>query len=341
LGRYLLRRVGLSLVTLFGIVVVVFVVSRILPGDAAALRAGPYADDERIEQVRQQFGLDQPLPVQFVDHVTSVARFDLGVSTRSNQPVRVELFERLPASLELGIYAVLLACLVGIPLGILAARFRGRSADVAIRSFAVVGSSMALFWLGLLLLYFGFFRLRWFPGPVDRLPIGVDAPPQVTGFFTVDAVLAGDPGLALTALHHLALPVLTLAIVLAAPILKMVRGAMADTLASDYVRAARSVGVRPREFVLVDGFRNALLPVITAIGIVFGYMLGGNIIVEFIFSWPGVGRYAYQSIQGNDLQALQGFVILVGVLYVTLNLAIDLLYARIDPRVRLGGKVGA
>ncbi len=341
MGRYLLRRLGLSLLTLFGIVVVVFVVSRVLPGDAAALRAGPYADEQRIAEVRAQFGLDRPMHEQFVDHVVSSVQFDFGVSTRTNQPVMSELLERLPASLELGFYAVLLACLIGIPLGIIAAMKRGRATDVAIRSFAVLGSSMALFWLGLLLLYFGYFRLRWFPGPVDRLPIGEIPPPQVTGFYTFDALLAGDPGLALTAMHYLALPVLTLAIILAAPILKMVRGSMFESLDSDYVRTARAVGVRKREWVLVDGFRNALLPVITAIGIVFGYMLGGNIIVEFIFSWPGIGRYAYQSIQGNDLQALQGFVILVGVLYVTLNLIIDLLYARIDPRVRLGGKVGA
>jgi ABC-type dipeptide/oligopeptide/nickel transport system permease component len=340
LSRYLLRRLGLSLLTLFGIVVVVFVVSRILPGDAASLRAGPYADEQRIEEVRAQFGLDRPMHEQFVDHVTSVATLDFGVSTRSGQPVLDELLQRLPASLELGFYAVLLACLIGIPLGIIAALRRGRPADVAIRGFAVLGSSMALFWLGLLLLYFFFFRLGWFPGPVDRLGIGTQPPPQITGFYTFDALLAGDPGLALTALHYLALPVLTLAIVLAAPILKMVRGSMFETLESDYVRMARAVGVRPTQWVLVDGFRNALLPVVTAIGIVFGYMLGGNIIVEFIFSWPGVGRYAYQSIQGNDLQALQGFVILVGVLYVALNLAIDLLYVRIDPRVRLGGKVG-
>jgi len=339
--RYLVRRIGLSLLTLLGIVMLVFVVSRVLPGDAAALRAGPYADEARIEQVRQQFGLDRPLPEQFVDHVSSVARFDLGVSTRTNQPVRDELLARLPASLELGAFAVLLACAIGLPLGIVAAVRRNRPVDLLVRGFAVLGSSMALFWLGLLLLYFGFFRLGWFPGPVDRLPIGTAAPPTVTGFFTVDAVLAGDLGLALTALHYLALPVLTLGLVLAAPILKMVRGAMCDTLDADYVRTARSVGLPGRTWVLTDGFRNALLPVVTAIGIVFGYLLGGNIIVEFIYSWPGIGRYAYQAIQSNDLQALQGFVILVGVLYVTLNLVIDLLYTRIDPRVRLGGKVGA
>lgn len=341
MARYLARRLGLSVLTLLGIVVVVFLVSRVLPGDAAALRAGPYADDARIEEVRQQLGLDRPIGEQFVGYVADVARLDLGTSSRSGQSVSGELLERLPASLELGTYAVLLACVIGIPAGMLAARHRGRWIDVVVRAFAVLGSSMALFWLGLLLLYFGFYRLRWFPGPIDRLPIGVQAPPEVTGFLTVDALLVGDVGLAVTALHYLALPVLTLAIILAAPILKMVRGAMADTLAADYVRTARSIGVRPREYVTVDAFRNAALPVVTAVGIVFGYMLGGNIIVEFIYSWPGVGRYAYQAIQSNDLDALQGFVILVGTLYVALNLAIDLLYARIDPRVRLGGKVGA
>lgn len=339
--RYLVKRLGLSLVTLIGIAMLVFVVARVLPGDAAALRAGPYATEERLDQVRDQYGLNDPLHEQFASYMANIAQGDLGTSTRTSRPVTIELLERLPASLELGLYAVAFAALVGVPLGVLAAARRDTWVDASLRSLAVLGSSMALFWLGLLLIYFGFFRLGWFPGPVDRLPIGVAAPPYRTGFYTIDAVLAGDFQLAWTALHHLMLPVLTLGIILAAPVLKMVRAAMRDSIESDYVRTARSLGVPRRQWLFVDAFRNALIPVVTTLGIVFGYMLGGNIIVEFLFAWPGVGRYAYQAIQTNDLEALQGFVILVGVLYVVLNLVIDLLYARIDPRIRLGGKVGA
>lgn len=339
--RYLVKRLGLSLITLLGIAMLVFLVARVLPGDAAALRAGPYATEERLDQVREQYGLNDPLPEQFASYMGNLVQGDLGTSTRTSRPVTIELLERLPASLELGFYAVAFAAVIGIPLGVIAAARRDSWVDASLRSLAVFGSSMALFWLGLLLIYFGFFRFGWFPGPVDRLPIGVAPPPYRTGFYTFDAVLAGDLHLAWTALHHLMLPVLTLGLVLAAPVLKMVRAAMRDSIDSDYVRTARSIGVPRRRWLLVDAFRNALIPVVTTLGIVFGYMLGGNIIVEFLFSWPGVGRYAYQAIQTNDLEALQGFVILVGVLYVALNLAIDLLYARIDPRIRLGGKVGA
>jgi peptide/nickel transport system permease protein len=207
--------------------------------------------------------------------------------------------------------------------------------------FAVLGSSMALFWLGLLLLYFLFYRLRWFPGPIDRLAIGTEPPGTITGFYTIDAALRGQFDVMIEAFRYLALPVLTLGLVLAAPILKMVRASMIDALESEHVRTARAVGVPGRQVLFRDGFRNALLPVTTAIGIVFGYMLGGNIIVEFLFAWPGVGRYAYSAIQVNDLEALQGFVIMVGVLYLTLNVVIDVVYAWIDPRIRLGKKVQA
>jgi len=336
---YLAKRFLSSVLTVAGIVVVVFLIVRVLPGDAAAVRAGPYASEEKIAQIRTEYGLDQPLGVQFVHYVAGVARGDLGTSIRTNQSVTAELLERLPASLELAFYAVLVAALIGIPFGIAAAARRGSWLDLAARVFAVVGSSMALFWLGLLLIYFLFFRLRWFPGPIDRLSVATPPPPRLTGFYTLDALVHGQFGTMLEAFRYLALPVLTLGFVLAAPILKMVRSSMMEVLTSDYVRTAHALGVPRREILLRDGFRNALLPVTTAIGIVFGYMLGGNIIVEFLFAWPGVGRYAYNAIQVNDLEALQGFVIMVGVLYLVLNLIIDLVYSAIDPRIRLGKKV--
>lgn len=339
--RYLTRRVAISLLTIAGIIVVVFFIVRVIPGDGAALRAGPYASKERIEAIAERYGLRDPLGEQFVDYISSIATGHLGISIRTNQPVEEELFARLPASLELAVYAVLVATLVGVPLGILAAAKQGTFVDGAVRIFAVLGSSMALFWLGLLLIYFLFFRLRWFPGPIDRLAVGTEAPTTITGFYTIDALLGGQPALALEAFRYLALPVITLAFVLAAPILKMVRQSMIDTLDQDHVRTAMVMGVPRRRVLFTDGFRNALLPIVTAIGIVFGYMLGGNIIVEFLFSWPGIGRYAYAALQNNDLDALQGFVIVIGVLYVTLNVIIDVVYAWINPRIRLGGKVAA
>ena len=336
--RYIARRIGISALTIIGIVVVVFFIVRVLPGDAAAVRAGPYATKERIAKIAERYGLNDPLPEQFVTYVRGVARGDLGISIRTDQPVLGELLDRLPASLELAFYSVLLATLIGVPLGIAAAVRRGTWIDNFARVFAVLGSAMALFWLGLLLTFFFAFKLQWFPGPVGRLAIGTQPPPTFTGFYTIDGLLSGRPGLTYEAFRFLALPVLTLGFVLAAPILKMVRAAMIEALESDYVRTARAVGVPSLSMVFVDGFRNALIPVITTIGIVFGYMLGGNVIVEFLFAWPGIGRYAFTAITTQDLEALQGFVIMVGVLYVTLNVVIDLSYALIDPRIDLGRK---
>ena len=336
MGQYLAKRLGISLLTVFGIVVVVFFLVRVVPGDPASLRAGPYATEERIEQIADSYGLNDPIHVQFVDYMVGFVQGDLGTSIRTDRPVLGELMARLPASLELALYSVLLATLIGVPLGILAAARQGSWIDNATRVYAVIGSSMALFWLGLLLIFFFAFRLGWFPGPVDRLAVGTEAPPTITGFYTIDGVLSGRFATTVEAFQYLALPVITLGIVLAAPILKMVRASMIEALDSDYVRTAKAVGVSKTRLLYVDGFRNALIPVLTTIGIVFGFMLGGNIIVEFLFSWPGVGRYAFEAISTRDLESLQGFVIMVGVLYVILNVVIDIAYGVADPRIRLG-----
>jgi peptide/nickel transport system permease protein len=331
----------ISVATVVGIVIIVFFIVRVLPGDAAVVRAGPYANEEKVAEIAERYGLSDPMWEQFTDYMTGVFTGDLGISIRTNGDVTDELLERLPASLELAFYSVLLAALIGIPFGIIAAACKGTWVDGVARVFAVLGSSMALFWLGLLLIYFLFFRLRWFPGPIDRLAVGTEAPGTITGFYSIDAALRGQWGVMVEAFRYLALPVLTLGLVLAAPILKMVRASMIEALESEHVRTAEAIGVSRWQILFRDGFRNALLPVTTAIGIVFGYMLGGNIIVEFLFAWPGVGRYAYSAIQVNDLEALQGFVIVVGILYVALNVVIDLVYAWIDPRIRLGKKVSA
>lgn len=337
--RYLAKRLGISLLTIFGIVVVVFFIVRVVPGDAASLRAGPYATEERIQFIADQYGLNDPMAEQFVDYMSGFVQGDLGVSIRTNQPVRTELLDRLPASMELAAYSILLAVLIGVPLGILAAAKRGTWIDNIARVLAVVGSSMALFWFGLLLIFFFAFRLGWFPGPIGRLAVGTEVPPSYTGFYTIDGFLSGNLSVTWEALRYLALPVITLGLVLAAPILKMVRTAVIVSLESDYVRTAKAVGIPQTSILFVDGLRNALIPVVTTIGIVLGFMLGGNIIVEFLFSWPGVGKYAFDAISTRDLEALQGFVVMVGVLYVILNVVIDIAYALIDPRIRLGKAV--
>tara|TARA_B100000959_G_scaffold228127_1_gene243296 strand:- start:4486 stop:5511 length:1026 start_codon:yes stop_codon:yes gene_type:complete len=334
--KYLLKRVATSLLTILGIVVVVFFIVRVLPGDAAAVRAGPYANQELIDRIADKYGLNDPLHIQFVDYVGGVAQGDLGISIRTNQNVTTELLDRLPASLELALYSVILATAVGVSLGVLSAHWQNTWIDRLLRIFAVIGSAMALFWLGLLLTFFFAFKWGWFPGPVDRLAVGSEYPRTVTGFYTIDGILTGKPSITVEAFRYLALPVMALAFVLAAPILKMVRSAMIEALESDFVRTAKAVGVPQTRILFVDGFRNALIPITTTIGIVFGFMLGGNILVEFLFSWPGIGRYAFDAITTRDLEALQGFVVLVGVMYVFLNMVIDITYAIIDPRIRLG-----
>ncbi|MGC1213294.1 MAG: ABC transporter permease [Micromonospora sp.] len=336
--RYVAKRLGISAVTLGGILVVVFLITRILPGDAAAARLGPEATAGDIAALRHQYGLDKPLLAQFLDYLRNVLHGNLGRSVATGQSVTTELLQRLPATLELTLAALLAGALIGLPLGFLGALRRGRWVDAMVRVFAVLGNSVALFWLGLLLVYFLFFRMHLFPPPVGRLPVGVEPPPHRTGMYVIDGLLAGEPATTGAALRQLALPALTLAIGVAAPILKMVRSSMIQTLASDYVRAASALGVPRWRVVLVDGLRNALLPVLTVVGIVVGFLIGGNVIVEFLFSWPGMGRYAYDGLQSNDLEVLQGFVVVVGVIYILLNLAIDLLYSVIDPRIRVGGR---
>lgn len=334
---YITRRILSAGITVAGVVLVVFFVVRVIPGDSAALRAGPDADPAQIQAIRVRYGLDDPLWDQFRTYLGKVVRGDFGTSMRTDSSVTGELLARLPASLELALYSLIFAAILGFVLGLSAAALRGTAWDAVVRVIAVMGSSVAIFWLGLLAIYVFYYRLGFFPAPIDRIPLSAVPPPTVTGLFTVDALLAGDPVLAGQALGQVALPALTVGFVLAAPITKMVRSSVIESLSKDYVRTARSVGMPTRTILLKDGLRNAMLPIATTMGIVFGYMIGGNVIIESLFSWPGVGQYAYRAISAHDLDALQGFVIVVGLLYVTLNLLIDLSYLLIDPRVRLGG----
>jgi peptide/nickel transport system permease protein len=312
-------------------------VVRILPGDAAAARLGPEASEADIEALREAYGLNQPLLVQLGDFFLGLFRGDLGLAVSTGRPVADELFSRLPATLELAIAGLVVALLIGFPLGMLAAAYRHRMPDAVARVFAVLGSSMAPFWLGLLLIFSLYSVLHIFPGPVGRLPIGTPPPPTLTGMYVLDSVLTGHWDTAWQSLRYLALPALTLGIGASASILKMVRSAMIATADSGFVRTARAYGVPGREVLWRDQLRNAMLQVLTAIGLAFGFLLGGNVIVERLFSWPGVGRVAFDALGSNDLELLQGYAIIIGVLYIGLNFAVDLVYGFIDPRIRLGG----
>jgi ABC-type dipeptide/oligopeptide/nickel transport system permease component len=334
--RYTLRRLLLAAVTLVGVVVAVFILTHILPADPAALRAGPLATDEFIAQYRADMGLDQPLYVQFAHYASLLSRGDLGTSWRTEQPVLQELGQRLPATLELAATAFTFALLIGITLGILAAVYSGTWLDHLARIVATLGASLALFWLALVGVYVLYYKLGWAPPPLGRLTVGLPEPPAITGLFVLDSLLARQFSVTLDAINHLWLPALTLAFVVSAPIIKTMRGAMLDTLGADYVRTARATGVSSRRVILVDALRNAFIPVLTTLGIVFGYLMAGNVIIERVFSWPGIGQYAWTALITSDFNAVQGFVLLIAVVYVILNLTIDLAYGFIDPRIRLG-----
>jgi peptide/nickel transport system permease protein len=334
--RYVLRRVLLAAITLVGVAIAVFILTRILPSDPAALRAGPLASDELIAQYRHDMGLDQPFYVQFMNYAGLLVRGDLGTSWRTEQPVRDELSRRLPATLELAFTAFLLALVLGLTLGILAAVYAGKWLDQVARGFASLGASLALFWLALVGVQVFYFTLGWAPPPLGRLTVGLPEPPHVTGLFTFDSLLAGDTAAFGDAVNHLWLPAFTLAFVVSAPIIKITRGAMLDALGSDFVRTARAIGLPAWQVILQDGLRNAFIPVLTTLGVVFGYLMAGNVIIERVFSWPGIGYYAWNALVTNDFNAVQGFVLLIAVTYVILNLCIDIAYGFISPRIRLG-----
>ena len=333
--RIILRRLLAALPNLAGVVVVTFLLTRAIPGDPAAYFAGASATTEAVEQIRQQLGLDRPLLEQFFRYVADLARGDLGLSLTTGQPVLQELMARLPASLELVLLALLLACAVAIPLGVAAATRPGSWIDQLARLVTTAGVSLPTFFTGLLLAYVFYFLLGWAPSPLGRLDPMFSPPPTVTGLYLVDAALAGDRALWWAAAKQLVLPVLTMAIFVLAPIARMTRASMLAVLSSDFVRTARASGLSRGTVLVRYALRNALLPVVTTLGMVFGFMIGSSVVIEKVFGWPGVGSYAIDALTASDYAPVQGFVLAMGILFVLLNLLIDVLYVVIDPRVQI------
>jgi ABC-type dipeptide/oligopeptide/nickel transport system permease component len=330
-----LKRLFGALPNLAGIVVITFLLTRALPGDPAAVLAGGAGTQEAVEQVRAQLGLDRSLPEQFWRYVQDLARGDLGQAYSTGQPVAQELITRLPASLEVVFAALLLAVAVALPLGIAAARRPNSWVDHACRLITTAGVSLPTFFTGLLLAYLFYFVLGWAPSPIGRLDPYLSPPPEITGFYTVDSLLAGEPRLFVASLSQLALPALTLGIFVLAPLARMTRASMLSVLSADFVRTARASGLSTTTVLVRYAFRNALLPVVTTLGMVFSFLLGMSVIVEKVFAWPGVGSFALEALVASDYAPVQGFVLTMAVLYTLLNLLIDLLYVAIDPRVRL------
>jgi peptide/nickel transport system permease protein len=331
--RLIVTRLLSALPNLAGVVVITFILTRALPGDPAAYFAGAAATQEAIAQVRTQLGLDKPLLEQFFLYVANLARGDMGLSLTTGQPVAQELIARLPASLELVFLALLLACAIALPLGVLAATRPGSWIDQLCRIVTTAGVSLPTFFTGLLLAYVFYFLLGWAPSPMGRLDPMFSPPPTVTGLYLVDAALAGDGTMWWASFKQLILPVLTMAIFVLAPIARMTRASMLSVLSADFIRTARASGLSRGTVLVTYALRNALLPVVTTLGMVFGFMLGSSVIVEKVFGWPGVGSYAIDALTASDYAPVQGFVLAMGVLFVLLNLFVDLLYGLIDPRV--------
>jgi len=331
----ILKRVMMAVPSLIGVVIVTFLLTRALPGDPAAYFAGPAATTEAIQQIRVKLGLDKPLYIQFVRYVENLARGDLGNSLTTGQPVGHEIKTRLPASAELTLLGLIVSMVIAVPLGILAATRPNSLIDHACRVIATAGVSLPVFFTGLILIYVFYYHLGWAPPPLGRLDIFYSPPPHVTGFYLIDSLIAGDGEVFVAALKQLILPALTLAIFSLAPIARMTRASMLAVLSSDFVRTARASGLAPFTVVITYAFRNAMLPVITTLGMVFSFLLGANVLVEKVFAWPGIGSFAVEALIASDFAPLQGFVLTMAVMYVALNLLIDILYGVIDPRMRV------
>ena len=333
--RAVVSRLLEAVPALIGVIIATFLLTRVLPGDPAAYFAGPTATAEAIAQVKAQMGLDRPLSEQFWRYVEDLRRGDLGQSLTTGQPVTRDLAARLPASAELTLFGFVVALGIAVPLGILAAVRQGSFVDHCCRIVTTAGVSLPVFFTGLLLVYVFYFLLGLAPAPLGRLDAFTAAPAEVTGFYLLDSLIAGDFSTFRAAASQILLPGLTLAIFALAPIARITRASMLAVLAADFIRTARANGLQSQTIIMTYAFRNAMLPVVTTLGMVFSFLLGANVLVEKVFAWPGIGSYAVEALIASDFAPVQGFVLTMAVLYVLLNLLIDLTYGLIDPRVRM------
>jgi peptide/nickel transport system permease protein len=333
--RFILRRLAGLVLVLVGVSIITFALSQLVPVDPVASALGQNARNEQIEAYRKELGLDRPAIVQYFSYVGRLLQGDLGKSIRTRRPVADDLRDFFPATMELSLAAMAVAILIGVALGVLAAIRRNSLLDGLARGFALVGGSLPIFFLALLLLSLFYSRLRWLPGP-GRLDAVHQPPPRFTGMYTVDSLLAGNWVLLRNSLWHLVLPALTLGYFSTAVLLRMTRSAMLEVLSQDYVRTARAKGLREQAVLLRHALKNAMIPVLTTIGIVFGSLLSGAVLTETVYSWPGLGGYATNSAIGVDFPALMGVTLIAAVVYPVVNLIVDLGYGWLDPRIRNG-----
>ncbi len=333
--RYIVRRLALSVPTLLGITFVTFLISHALPADMAIANLGDHAaqDPQLVAAFREKWGLDRPLPIQYLVYLGHLVRGDLGTSITTEQPVGVELALSLPATVELATASMILAIIVGGLLGVVAGVRSDSPIDVVIRTVMAAGVALPTFWFAILLLFVFYFGLGWAPPP-GQLDPGLAPGRPITGMYAVDSLLERNWPVFWNALAHLVLPAIVLATIGVGFIGRITRATVLDVLRTDYVRTARAKGLAERRVVWRHVVRNALIPVITVIGLLYAQLMAGTVLTESIFSWPGLGRYAYSSAGNLDFPAVMGVALVVGIFYVAINLAVDVLYAYINPRIR-------
>jgi peptide/nickel transport system permease protein len=327
-----------SIPVLIGVVIISFVLTRALPGDPAVYFAGAAADEQSINEIRIAMGLDKTLYEQFFVYVNNLMQGNLGTSLSTGQTVLSDLTKRLPASLELTILSLILSSLISIPLGILAATRPDSWIDHLCRFLVTAGVSLPTFFTGILLIYMFYYILGLSPSPIGRLDFIYIEPDLVTGFYLIDAAISNDWETWIGATKQLILPSVTLALFTLAPIARMTRASMLTILSSEFVRTAKAAGLSNGKVLFSYALRNALLPIITTLGMVFSFALGANVLVEKVFAWPGIGSYAVEALIVSDYAAVQGFVLSMAIMFVILNLLIDLIYMIIDPRIGFESK---
>ena len=333
MAKLILERLLTLILKLFGMAVILFIVTQVLPADPAAVAAGTNARPEQIEKIRQELGLDRPFHEQFATYMTSLMRGDLGRSLLTRRAVSDDLALRFPATAELAIFSGVVIVFAGISLGMVAAVYAGKPPDILARLLVVVGMGIPPFVLALFLQLIFAKGLDWFPLE-GRLPALLAPPPHVTGMYTLDSLLAGDWDLFWASLRHLALPVAALSLGRLAVGARFTRGGMLETLSQPYVQTARAKGLAERKVVLRHAFRNALIPLVTMLGIQIGFLLSGAVLVEVVFTWPGLGRYAVESVVSFDFYAVIGAALVIAVIFVLSNTIVDLLYLQLDPRIQ-------
>ena len=332
---FIVRRLALLALVIPAVTLVAFLIARVVPGDPVALMAGPTATVTTRAALRAEWGLDQPLPIQYLIYMGRLLQGDLGTSFRTGRSVAADFGTFFPATIELATFAVLVGLPFAIGGGLVAALRQNSRLDYLVRAGIGIGVALPVFWLGLLMILVFSSWLNVLPS-LGRLSINTPIPPNVTGMYVIDSILAGQFATTADALRHLVLPCLCLSLTVVVPVGRIVRASMLSALSQEYLRTATAKGLPHRVVVVRHAFRNALLPVVTAIGLVYGLLLGGAVVTETVFSWPGIGDYVARSISSLDFQPVLSFTLFSALIYVVINLFVDVLYAALDPRVRLG-----